>query len=308
MYIVISVWLVNLVFVPILQPEPSAGVSDLQSRFNREANSHHGLPLRANRVPLDNNGVDLNLHGKADSVRVNEFPDPVKKKPLPIEWEDKEPEVKQPLENDLVDFDALKRRERLKRNLIDVERLKKSNVIEGQSNGKVGPRDLPNVDENDPLIQLRDKMNDLDYEAKQRLAVNENLSQKSRKAIKEKMEADLRLKNEGNQPGKVGRFQDGNNEMLNRLHGPGIKAIRERFGKVYNKQLEDNGRGKLQEVANKASVSHIAALGEFDMETYLASQRMKEGGGDPMKNFKFNQVASDSTPPDRYLKDVRNPL
>ena len=53
----------------------------------------------------------------------------------------------------------------------------------------------------------------------------------------------------------------------------------------------------------------IPMLGEFDMEGYLGAQRMVDGdGGDKMKKFQFNQVASDATPPDRFLKDYRNPL
>ena len=49
-------------------------------------------------------------------------------------------------------------------------------------------------------------------------------------------------------------------------------------------------------------------LGTFDQEAYLSAQRMKEGGGDKMKKFQFNQVLSDATPPDRFLRDYRNPV
>ena len=52
----------------------------------------------------------------------------------------------------------------------------------------------------------------------------------------------------------------------------------------------------------------MAVLGSFNVEAYLGPQRMVEGGGDKMKNFQYNQVISDGTPPDRYLKDYRNPL
>ena len=57
-------------------------------------------------------------------------------------------------------------------------------------------------------------------------------------------------------------------------------------------------------------VNHLSPnpnLGSFDVEAYLAPQRMLQGQGDPMKRFQFNQVASDSTPPDRYLRDFRDP-
>lgn len=47
---------------------------------------------------------------------------------------------------------------------------------------------------------------------------------------------------------------------------------------------------------------------EFNAESYLAPQRLREGQGDPMKRFRFNQVASDNTPFNRTLWDVRNPL
>lgn len=52
----------------------------------------------------------------------------------------------------------------------------------------------------------------------------------------------------------------------------------------------------------------ISVLGYFGVESYLSAQRMKEGGGDKMKRFQFNQVASDATLPDRPLRDFRNPL
>ena len=47
---------------------------------------------------------------------------------------------------------------------------------------------------------------------------------------------------------------------------------------------------------------------EFNAESYLAPQRLRKGQGDPMKRFRFNQVASDNTPFNRTLWDVRNPL
>ena len=47
-------------------------------------------------------------------------------------------------------------------------------------------------------------------------------------------------------------------------------------------------------------------LGSFDAESYLSAQRMLEGDGDAMKKFQFNQVASDATPPNRLLRDVRH--
>ena len=52
-----------------------------------------------------------------------------------------------------------------------------------------------------------------------------------------------------------------------------------------------------------SSLRHI--LGEFNVEGYLSSQRMLQDQGDPMSAIKFNQVASDATPPDRVLSDHR---
>lgn len=49
-------------------------------------------------------------------------------------------------------------------------------------------------------------------------------------------------------------------------------------------------------------------LGTFDQEAYLGAQRMKEGEGDKMRRFQFNQVMSDATPPNRFLRDYRNPV
>lgn len=47
-------------------------------------------------------------------------------------------------------------------------------------------------------------------------------------------------------------------------------------------------------------------LGTFDQEAYLSAQRMREGDGDKMRRFQFNQVISDATPPNRFLRDYRN--
>ena len=52
--------------------------------------------------------------------------------------------------------------------------------------------------------------------------------------------------------------------------------------------------------------STYSFLGSFNMVAYLSAQQMEAGEGDPMKKFQFNQVASDATPPDRHLIDVRH--
>jgi hypothetical protein len=254
---------------------------------------------------------------------MNEIPDSaVRKEPAVIverkEKENKEDELGQLKDEKVVDWEGLNERDLLKQNLIRGEKLTKNNAIEGEKFQRYGGlRGLPNIGENDPLIQIRDKMNDMDHQAKERLAMNENLSQKSRDRIKEVMAAESnqrRLLNEG----KKGRYMERNSDMLHKLNGPGMKAMKERFGKMFNKQspespavLEDNPAQKVQNIpalGRAAASPRIPALGEFDMESYLGAQRMREGEGDPMKNFQFNQVASDSTPPDRVLKDVRSPL
>ncbi len=61
---------------------------------------------------------------------------------------------------------------------------------------------------------------------------------------------------------------------------------------------------KLLNVGPQKGQSRIAVLGDFDMESYLNAQKMVKG--DSMKNFQFNQIASDALAPDRYLKDYRN--
>lgn len=234
------------------------------------------------------------------------------------EKENKMDELGQQNDKKIVDWEGLNERDLLKQNLIRGEKLTRNNAIEGEKFQRYGgQRGLPNIGENDPLIQLKDKMNNMDYQAKERLAMNENLSQKSRDRLKEMMAADSnqrRLLNEG----KKGRYMERNNDMLHKLNGPGMKAMKEKFGRMFNKQspqspvaLEDHPAQQVQNIPAAGAApsrSRIPALGEFDMESYLGAQRMRVGEGDPMKNFQFNQVASDSTPPDRVLKDVRNPL
>ena len=247
---------------------------------------------------------------------MNEFPDSDQKKPAVImeKEENKESKLEKPKDEDIVDWQGLNERDLLKRNLIRGEKLNRNNAIEGEQFQRYGGlRGVPNVGENDPLLQLRDKMNSMDYQAKERLAMNDNLSQKSRDRIKEMMAAESnqrRLLNEG----KKGRFLERNNDMLHKLNGPGMKAMKEKFGKVLSRQsqppaiLENHPAQQIQNIPARGVGSRITILGEFDMESYLEAQRMRAGEGDPMKNFQFNQVASDSIPPDRVLKDVRNPL
>ena len=121
---------------------------------------------------------------------------------------------------------------------------------------------------------------------------------------------------------KLGRKVD--NAQMERLKGA------EKLGKL-GRKMEDaqvdsrNGNGRSDDVMEPGRrepqvpaigggrgenrLSQIAVLGGFDAESYLNGQKMVQGdGGDSMKKFQFNQVASDATPPDRFLKDYRNPL
>lgn len=256
-----------------------------------------------------------------DFDKVKDFPRSDLKKPIDTRREDIEQEMERAVDNNMVDWRALKKREMLKQNIIDAEKMQRKNEILEKNNNMIrnGLRSLPNVRENDPLVQLRDKMDSMDFEAQRKLSRNENLSHKSRDRIKDMMAESnqRRLLNEGNGLRKKANFQKNHpGEVLGQLRGPGMKALREKFGEPWqmekekkNMMFEDIDKGgQLQGEVHKVSVSRIAALGEFDMEAYLSAQRMKEGGGDPMKNFQFNQVTSDATPPDRYLKDVRSPL
>ena len=211
-------------------------------------------------------------------------------------------EEKPAAEKNVDDWPTLKKRELLKENLVDVEKLRKENTIEGERMRNGFKRPLPRVSDDDPLAQLLFKVEEDDG---QNPSLADNLSQKSQDRLKMAVESkQRRLLNEEN---RKGRFEEKNKEALQHLQGPGMKRIRERFGMPFDKQVGDRFRGNPRDVP-KMATANIPALGEFDMEAYLSAQRMKEGDGDPMKNFQFNQVASDSTPPDRYLKDMRSPL
>lgn len=233
------------------------------------------------------------------------------KRPIAVEREDNKFAQDQAVDDNELDW---KRKELLKRNLIDVEKKQRSNAIDGHSRQKIGAWNVPNVGKDDPLIQLQYKKEDMDFKAKQRLVHDENLSQKSRDRIKDMLAAESnqrRLLNEANRlEDKRGKFHDSNKELMRKLNGPGMKLMREKFGIVLDEQSKpQKGWTEKVPVVPKINIafSRIAALGDFDMEAYLSAQRMKEGEGDPMRNFQFNQVVSDSTPPDRYLKDFRHP-
>ncbi len=82
------------------------------------------------------------------------------------------------------------------------------------------------------------------------------------------------------------------------------RRLSERHGEREIRQSPTNRDGGAQDTQWRPTYLRFGAL---DVESYLSGQRMKEGEGDVMKRFQFNQVASDATPPDRSLVDVRHP-
>lgn len=107
-------------------------------------------------------------------------------------------------------------------------------------------------------------------------------------------------------------------KQLADLKGPGVERIKNQIGNIQSQQLglaKPTPRSpfwKTQVVHNgdphqKPQGWPNILLGAFDVEAYLSPQRMLKGQGDPMRAFQFNQVVSDATPPDRWLRDVRNP-
>lgn len=118
-------------------------------------------------------------------------------------------------------------------------------------------------------------------------------------------------------PGVGGRGKD----LMKRLSGlkrDDDEEAKSLIGSQKNRKPNDQQVERLAQARNKVKSSAldrgrgeghspgISVLGSFDAESYLSAQRMV--GGDKMARFQFNQIASDATPPDRYLKDYRNPL
>lgn len=174
------------------------------------------------------------------------------------------------------DKDYVKKRQQLRSHMVDSEKAKMNSAINAQNSlrGRNGERQIFPGNKNDPYIQMREKMvsslSERDPSFKSRLA-------KAREKAK-----------------KNPRRYMYNNERKLLVEG--------RAGEV----AVDVPLNKFND--NKQTLSRIPSLGLFDMESYLSIQRMAKGEGDPMKRFQFNQVASDATPPDRYLKDYRNQL
>lgn len=273
-------------------------MTDQSSRFNREA-SRNGLSSHlSSHVKQGGDGVLANLPND-----MNAFPQLSPRKPVPehLSKEDAESEAKPAAAED---WPTLKKRELLKENFVNVEKMRKDNAILGERISNGFRRPLPRVSNDDPLAQLQYKVEELNV---QRPSLSDNLSQKSLERVKNKMAAESSQRKLLNEENKRGMFEEHNKEMLHRLKGPGMDRIKQKFGLAFDKRVENKPRDNPQD-AQKMVYSHIPALGDFDVESYLSAQRMKEGDGDPMKNFQFNQVASDGMSPDRHLKDVRSPL
>ena len=168
------------------------------------------------------------------------------------------------------DFDRqyLKKREDLRKSLVDEEFSKKKAAVESQKALlSKNVRNRISLDSHDPLMQL-------------------NLRDKKK------------LANLENRAGLAG--------SLSKDRGRQRKLL---VDKLPNQSVKHDPpslfNGNVGQESNKVSGrSRIQALGDFDMEGYLNAQRITKG--EAMKRFQFNQIASDATPPDRYLKDYRN--
>ena len=169
------------------------------------------------------------------------------------------------------DIDYVKKRQQLRSHIVDSEKAKMNAAIDAQNalSGKNKERKIVPGNKNDPFIQLREKLMEHDPSFKSRLA-------KSREAVKKNPK----------------RYMYHNERKL---------LVEKHAGEA----ADDVKPNKFSE-HKQQTLSRIAGLGLFDIESYLSFQRMVIGEGDPMKRFQFNQVASDATPPDRYLKDYRN--
>ena len=188
----------------------------------------------------------------------------------------------------------LQKRQELKQRKVDRQLSNKHNAIDAQKSMGKSRKVFHPINENDPLVQLRDSTSEnVPRVIKKDTGQNGNL----RDRLRDNMVPDMN-------PRKLleKRTSERNTNSLNR--GDDQNLHRQTFGKVdFPAQLKDEDKPN----SEQESRPRIAGLGDFDMESYLAEQRLAKGQGDPMRKFQFNQVASDTTPPDRYLKDYRPP-
>lgn len=178
--------------------------------------------------------------------------------------------LNEPQDNDF-ERQYLKKREDLRKNLVDSDMARRRAALESQNalSSRNMRRKIPS-DSHDPLVQLKLK-ND-----KKLSDLNDRLS---------------KVRGQANDSGKQRKL------LVDELHGQSKKHSLPSLLDNHVKQVQEAGK-------EESAHSRIEALGPFDMEAYLSAQRMTQG--DAMKRFQFNQIASDTTPPDRYLKDFRN--
>lgn len=170
--------------------------------------------------------------------------------------------------------DELRRKDDLRRSMADPNYLSKKEAIDRQNSfGKPRGRG----------------------QGKEQLSEREELLRRQR--LNEAAVLDGGVRKRGNVPSLRAGLSDADRRVKADMEQNLVKALGGDMGDMSHKR-----ENRLPETAGRISV-----LGSFDLEAYLGPQRMVEGGGDKMKNFQYNQVVSDATRPDRYLKDYRNP-
>lgn len=155
--------------------------------------------------------------------------------------------------------------------------------------------------------QLRRNMADPSYLNKM-AAIDRQNSLVKRKVISKSREMDSMIdkrdpfQNQMSNKAAVGG-EPGGKRIPGLLGGPG-------GGRRNSNPLNNDGSRALNSQKNRHQSADVEGshLGAFDQEAYLSAQRMLEGDGDKMRRFQFNQVVSDATPPNRFLRDYRNPV
>jgi len=187
-------------------------------------------------------------------------------------------------------FEQRKKKEDLRKSLVDSENVKRESAVDAQKHLSSHNAQRPQPeDKNDPLQQLK---------------------------MKEERFISKLSENEAEEFGRQRKLLVDEFKQL-----PMEKFDKHNLVKKMNKELALDAIDKhlLSEkipanlFAEAARITtpepRLSILGGFDMESYLSEQRMTSNAGhNAMKKFQFNQIASDATPPDRYLRDYRNNL
>ena len=212
------------------------------------------------------------------------------------------------------------RREQLKHDMANPEYLSRKAAIDTQHSltktrwGRRGMGGVPRQ-QNNPLNQLSDDVLKAAWEERQssmnkfrgKLQRKDTLLHNQQDSFDQIHNEVVEAEGRDDRQGKVG--WRGKMNILDKMSAAKKRkallerrAIDNRFDGLEKETLKvDTGR-KIRDNSH----SRISVLGTFDVESYLSAQRMVEGEGDAMKNFQFNQVASDATPPNRHLRDFRH--